>query len=278
VAKRFTNDSLSDHGGWILVAVGIGLITLAAVFADRVSLAPIFAFCGIASIVFGVFLPRMEGQTEFSTTGVKFVLKATKQALGQRHLTPEQVANVYETSLVDIEELVTAKPAPEAHPDATAARRRTTETEPARAGDFEEQIVTWLTKSGWHVDRSVTRAGQVDDGFDFRATRGNEVVSVQVKSTTRIGAADIAATAFLLEHFALDLPHAVLVVRSGAVTGFALEQAYAVSDVLSVYEARGDGEFELLSGVNVVEFPNSLSRAVRRSARGDASQKEGDRG
>jgi hypothetical protein len=55
-------------------SIGLALIALATVFADEAAVAPIFAIGGVALLVVGVMLPRIQGQFEFSATGFKLFL------------------------------------------------------------------------------------------------------------------------------------------------------------------------------------------------------------
>lgn len=65
---------MARRGGWLLAAAGTGLIALAAVFASKASVAPIFAVGGIALMVLGVVRPRVQGKFEFSATGFTLFL------------------------------------------------------------------------------------------------------------------------------------------------------------------------------------------------------------
>jgi|GEM_PF-5787303 len=67
-SKRQRSLWLSRYGGWVLLAGSIVLIALAALFSRRAAVAPIFALGGIALVILGVLLPRIEGVFEFNTT------------------------------------------------------------------------------------------------------------------------------------------------------------------------------------------------------------------
>jgi hypothetical protein len=74
---------MDELGSWILIALGVALVVLAAVLASEPAVAPVFAFTGVASIIVGVVLTRIEGTFELSATGLKAKLRevATREDL-----------------------------------------------------------------------------------------------------------------------------------------------------------------------------------------------------
>jgi hypothetical protein len=269
------NDLLSRHGALALFLTGIALIVLAARFSARDAVAPIFAFTGFAAVVLAAFLHRLRGDVEVSLNRIKLVLSEAKDAVGSGPLTPEQLSNLYERILEAIGLIAAGKtppalppvevvPAQEPVPPPTPApapsevegpaakpgRVAPPVGEPLRGWALERRVAEWLEQNGWETE---VQAPGMRAQWDFVATRGDEKVMVEVRSRRRFGAADIAAVAVLLDHFQLDVPHAVLVV-DGTLSPFAVEQADAAKDVMTVY-VRDDDGFRVATGQDVIQRP-----------------------
>src|SRR4051794_3194322 len=63
-------NSMDEAGGWILIFFGLAIVALACVFADEPTIAPIFAFLGVASVVLGALFRRLE-DVELTSKGLK---------------------------------------------------------------------------------------------------------------------------------------------------------------------------------------------------------------
>ena len=267
VEPRSANDWLARHGGVILVATGVALITLAAVYSTRVAVAPVFAFTGIASVILGVVLPRVEA-LELSQSRIKLVLSRVLEAVAARR-TPEEIGVLYEHGFDQIAVAVSGREpspallpsaAPESalppsapaqdRPDGISPRERLSPLAAPTSASLQKAVMRWLERNGWDAK---PQTGNSDPGWDVDAVRNNERIAVQVKAAHAISAADIAAVAVLRDHFQLDVAHAVLVVPDATLSEFALRQAQAAADVLTVYAADTmDGTFRLVSGHDVV--------------------------
>jgi hypothetical protein len=55
---EFTDDLLELYGGWVLLIVGVALITLAFVFRGDATVAPTALVLGVLCVVFSVILAR----------------------------------------------------------------------------------------------------------------------------------------------------------------------------------------------------------------------------
>ena len=83
----------------MLVVAATALIALAATFADHDALAVVFALGGVALVIVGVMLPRVQGQFEFSPTGFKLFLAELE--IQTSDLSPEAKADVLD-AIVDV--------------------------------------------------------------------------------------------------------------------------------------------------------------------------------
>lgn len=82
------------------------LIGLAALFSNRPAMAPVFALGGIAFVILGVLLPRIQGAFEFDATGFKFFLSEIERE--SRELPPVAKAQVLDSLLESASEGCTA--------------------------------------------------------------------------------------------------------------------------------------------------------------------------
>ena len=62
---------LGRNGGWILVVFGIVLVPVVVVIRKERAAASILAFSGVAAVIFGVLLSRLQGAFEFGPTKVR---------------------------------------------------------------------------------------------------------------------------------------------------------------------------------------------------------------
>jgi hypothetical protein len=174
------SDWLARRGGWLLILVGAALIGLAASFADKVAVAPVFAIGGIALVVVGVMLPRVHGDFEFSATGFKlFLAEVGEQTQG---LEPGAKAEVLDEVVETAAEGGGAPTSPEAA-RSLASRVVTT----ARQGfALEQAFARWLSEHGWTVTTSELSAPVA---IDILADRpGEPPLVVEVKTALRSGA------------------------------------------------------------------------------------------
>ncbi len=174
-------DPLSRHGGEGLVTFGVALVVLACVFADEATVAPIFAFGGVASIVLGVILVRVEGDLEFTTTGLRTRLLAVRTIASREDLTLEEKAD----EIIEVVESSWTSPLKVPHRGAAAGW-----PDPLSAAQrgwvFEAGVRDRLRADGWDVHEE---AG--DHGGDLVAQRSDEQPLVVVKATRRLSRADV---------------------------------------------------------------------------------------
>jgi hypothetical protein len=170
-SKRQRSLWLSRHGGWVLLAGSVVLIALAALFSRRAAVAPIFALGGIALVILGVLLPRIEGVFEFNTTGFKFFLAEIGRE--SRELPPAVKAQVLDTLL---ESASKRGLPPEADPGREA--RRLVEAALGHS-ELEAAAARWLEEQGW----SIKQAAPTPSGrrADIIAERDGELLVIEVK-------------------------------------------------------------------------------------------------
>src|SRR4051794_29841784 len=87
-------DWLGRNGGWVLLVFGVALVVVAIVFADKQAIASILAFSGVAAVVLGVLLSRLEGPFELSPTKLAATLRAARKAGVREDLTLEERADL----------------------------------------------------------------------------------------------------------------------------------------------------------------------------------------
>jgi hypothetical protein len=112
-------DWLGRHGGWILVIFGAVLVAVAVVFRKEQAVASILSFSGVAAVIFGVLLSRLEGSFEFGPTKFAATLRAVRSAGIREDLTLEEKANLI-LGVVDVRG--------DEHPETIAAGREESTT------------------------------------------------------------------------------------------------------------------------------------------------------
>ena len=199
---------LDRFSGPLLAVVGLMLIALGAIVRSHEVVASIFAFAGVATVILGVLLPRLEGQFEISPTRLVATFKAARQVGAREDLTFEDRANEI-FKLLNIEG--------ESEPDTKAARQQPQTEESNQSapvagaplpkplefvvpGDlgsisavaqaFERHVERLFDQEGWEIESyGFTR----DFVFDFKARKAEERAILSVLLRRRISAADIAA-------------------------------------------------------------------------------------
>src|SRR4051812_3484569 len=83
-------DWLGRNGGWVLLALGLLVLSLGLLFADHEALASVLGFSGVAVAVLGVLLSRLEGTFELSPTKLAGTLKRARQVATREDLTLEE--------------------------------------------------------------------------------------------------------------------------------------------------------------------------------------------
>lgn len=227
------------EGGPFLVVVGFGLIALATWHETRSSVATVFAVMGVASVILGVVLERVEGAFELGPGGLKATLRAARSIEEREDLTLAEKGD----ELLYL--LSGARGAPAHRPvQSPLAGRLTTQpglgsppspqlpspglfvvTSESRAQaslDFQRHVAQAFRSAGWHVEEP---DGPGDMGVDLKARLGGRLVCVEVKLyRAPLSAAD--AREFLgLAHLApcgADAEY-VLAVREGSLTRAALD-------------------------------------------------------
>jgi hypothetical protein len=193
-------DVLATLGGWILVGFGITLIALSAIFADKTAIAPVFAFGGIACVVIGVLVARIEGEFELTPASLRAQLSAVTTVARSEELTLEekgdQIVEIVAGSQERLEAALT-RAMSQAHASvaSTAADRleRTANETAARGGPaqtrgyrFEQAVADYFLGRGFEVEQ--TR----DFGFDLVARKpGEETRFVQAKAVRHLSRADV---------------------------------------------------------------------------------------
>ncbi len=259
VRGRSDLDWLARNGGWVLLAFGIGLIALATAIANKEAVAAIFAFCGVASAVFGVLLPRLEGSFVFSPTKFAATLAEARKVGIREDLTLEERADLI-LRLLDVEgdERKHAKrvdrkerllkrslgvsPVPERHyplpQPPPFARPSDTDRVHETLVAFEAHVAAAFREAGWAIEE----LGPASP-FDFVATQEGEKNNVEVKLSRRFSAAD--AQAFIAAADESIDPgeneRCVLVVNRGALSEQASQAFLGSSFSIQVLEVPVEG-------------------------------------
>ncbi len=192
---RKTTDWLGEIGGWVLVVLGIALIALAAVFADKATVAPVFAFGGIVAVVLGVLLARVEGDFELTPTSLKAQLTAVATVARREDLTVEEkgdeiigMVEALEARFLDMQRLLQA-PSPPQLPPATeqSVARIPGGRAQLRGALFEQAVAEYFRRDGWEIVEQTP-----DYGIDFIATKpGERKRLIQAKALHRLSTADV---------------------------------------------------------------------------------------
>jgi rubrerythrin len=96
-SRRGTSEWLADHGGTVLVMVGVASV-VASLFVDSETKAVPLIVMGLAAVILGVVLPRAEGQVKVGPSGLEVVLAKVKQKAAQRGFPPEAQAKAVEAA------------------------------------------------------------------------------------------------------------------------------------------------------------------------------------
>jgi hypothetical protein len=169
---------LAKHSGWLLILWGVALVVLACLFADQATVAPIFAFTGVASFVLGALAARFEGDFELSATRLKGKLRSLAAS---EELTLEEKGD-------ELQRLVGATGPRQLEPsegESLSADFRSLDPR-GRAEAFEAAAEAWFHRHGWAVHRLAA-----DFGYDFTVERDSSTWLVEAKARTRLTAADV---------------------------------------------------------------------------------------
>lgn len=191
--QRSAADRLASWAGWILLIFGAGLIGLATALADKPAVAPIFAIGGVALIVMGVLLPRLEGQLEFGASGFKvFLAELREQTRGLE-------ADAKAIILDEVVEVTSRAVSPE------TARRLVSDVvaRAQRSLALEHAFARWLVEQGWSIVEDAGLVLQHPTEFDIVAKRGPEWLVVEARAS--LGSMDDAASVAALAARALRL-------------------------------------------------------------------------
>jgi hypothetical protein len=195
-----------------LVILGLALIALSIIAWDHEVMAAIFAFTGVATAIFGVLLPRLEGNFELSPTR----LVANLKAIGAREdLSFEDLANEFlkllgiSGSSLPTGRWASADPVDDIPSSSQQAQERRSDAasktvplpvpvEFIVAGDisspgavamaFERHVEDLFQRTGWKVE---SQSRSPDRGIDFTAERDSEKVLVTVILRRRVSVADV---------------------------------------------------------------------------------------
>jgi Holliday junction resolvase-like predicted endonuclease len=216
---------LARFPGVCLALFGIALVALACVFASKTTVAPIFAFGGIACVVLAVLLSRIEGDFELTATGLKARLQATQQIVEREDLTldekAEEIIDVVASPLRASAGSVYVFP----HHGSTVA---------ARGYRFEQAVQRHLEAQGWEV----IPTPHADSGRDLIATRNGVTVAVVVKANRHLARADVErALASVTGPNAMKL---ILGVQPGALSAQARHFVAELGDRVMVVEVSDD--------------------------------------
>jgi hypothetical protein len=228
--QRRVERMIERHGGVLLVIVGISLIGLATWQAVHSAVASVFAFCGVAMVVLGVVLERMEGAFELAPTGLKATLSAAQQLEIREDLTleekadellallrhagltttPAEPAKQKTTTVSDGEDSSSPRIFPALEPYVVRQRSATTGLR------FEQFVAAAFRATGWEVKPEVRRHGWV---LDFEARREGLTIYVECKlMRARFGAADAAHFLAAVQPENAHGALCILVVPTGSLT------------------------------------------------------------
>lgn len=251
-------DWLGRNGGWVLLGFGIGLIALATAIADKETVAAVFAFCGVASAVFGVLLPRLEGSFVFSPTKFAATLTEARKVGVREDLTLEERADLI-LRLLDVEgdrkhtkkvqrkeralkgsrgvAPVPGRLHPLPHPAPFTRPSNTSLVHEAFLA-FEAHVADAFREAGWELEQLGSSSR-----FDFIAAKDGEKNYVEVKLSRRLSAAD--AQAFLaVVNESVDREESarfVLAVNQGALSKDASRALMRSSFTVQVLEVVVEG-------------------------------------
>jgi hypothetical protein len=247
--------AIERHGGVLLVLVGGVLIGLATWQAVHSAVASVFAFCGVAMVVLGVVLERVEGAFELAPTGLKATLRAVQQLEIREDLTFEEKADELLALIQDSGLTTIATAPPEQHTtegevDGREASKIFPVLQPYVVGErsaaagfrFEQFVAAAFREAGWDVKPEVRHHGYI---LDFEANRAGLTVFVETKlMRARFGAADAERFLGVIQPMRTNGAQYVLVVPIGALTANArviLQRAgnLSILEAPIVWEADG---------------------------------------
>jgi hypothetical protein len=243
---RLNPATLETHSGFVLIASGISLIVLAAVFADKPAVAPLFVVFGAAMIILGAFSTRLEGNFEATKDGVRAVLRGVERAAADAQLGAEDFRALLLEAL-DQWHPTSAKDE-EVSASALAAVDRARETFRERTLMEERRlaaaVTAWLTSEGYAVEDYT--AGAPGRELDLVAHRANgETCLVELKArNSPISSSDVHQLSGAANHPAASAarPRLVLAIpsNSGGFSPNAIRAARELSVELYVVDSFGD--------------------------------------
>lgn len=163
----------------MLISLGVVLLTLAAIFAERTAIAAVFAVGGIALPVLGVLLPRVEGQLEVGASGFKmFLSEIEKETTG---LSAEAKAEVLELVLEQAQDAQRAN-----EPKATRDLARAIVSTATGGLEVERAFTEWLHDEGWTSASEQRVRDEIWDAaagalFDVVARKDDNVLVAEVR-------------------------------------------------------------------------------------------------
>lgn len=211
---------LARYAGLLLLMLGCALIVLSVIFIEHETVASIFAFTGVASAVLGIVFSRAEGPIEIGPAGLKATITRLSTVAKSEDLTLEDKGEILATTLGDPAQTIEPQSVPSAEAFGTPKLSVGGATIGPPASAFVVVAMEQFASEGWEVER----AGLHDEGFDFKARRGNEVLLVEVKARRRLAAADIRRLlSYLLPAARSAQAIPALVVPLGSVTPTAMK-------------------------------------------------------
>jgi hypothetical protein len=220
-----TETLLTRRSGEVLILFGLLLVGLACLFADEATVAPIFAFGAVASVVLGIVLSRVEGDFELSPTGLKTRLLAVQQIAVREDLTLEEKAD----NMIDVVERgETLHGSWRAVLAATSAANR--------AESFLAAVRDDLEANGWEVDEPGVR----DPFMDLVARRDGQRVGIIAKAVRPLSKADVEKALAPLSLWDGSLRHG-LAVYAGALSAEARRWLTDQHPRVTVFEVTTPG-------------------------------------
>jgi hypothetical protein len=177
---------LEVHGGFVLLLIGVGLIVLACLFADKATVAPIFAAFGAVLIILAAFYSRIEGNLAATKDGVRATVRAAQRKSHERELSSDLTAEAVSRA-VDALKIPSRRPAEiqRAAEDAAVQAVDSVASE-ARLREFQilSRFSAWLeTEGGFSVVRTHVRTPQAE--YDLLADSSDTILMVEAKAGSK---------------------------------------------------------------------------------------------